>query len=183
MPLKFFLQATQASDRKMGYRCNSFCFCYWTALAHDALILAARSMQGPKNRRTTQHFRFVLFNGFGGLCCYPPLYIRALFNSCRLLPAFQKFLCLLAEIDPLMMPWFLRHVWHIHTCRLMKLILQFLMQKVAPALYIYNNAFPWPAPFAIWCFSMHSQYSSSTSSHLEPERAFWRLLSLDRRTW
>ena len=45
---------------------------------------------------------------------------------------------------------------------------------VAPAL----NGFPWPSSLKMRCFSMHSQYSSSTSIHLEPERAFWKLLSL-----
>ena len=74
MPLTFFCKPLQASGRKMGERCNSFVFCYLTALGHDALILASRSMQGQENRRTMQHFRFLLFNCFGGLCCYPPLH-------------------------------------------------------------------------------------------------------------
>ena len=95
MPLTFFCKPLQASGRKMGERCNSFVFCYLTALGHDALILASRSMQGQENRRTMQHFRFCYLTVVGAFAAIHP-YIRALFNSCRPLPAFLKFLCLVA---------------------------------------------------------------------------------------
>ena len=102
--LDFFCKPLQASGRKMGEPCNSFVFCYLPALGHDALILASRSMQGQENRRTMQHFRFLLYlTVLGAFAAIHP-YIRALFNSCRPLPAFLKFLCLVAKIDSFMMP-------------------------------------------------------------------------------